>query len=35
MNVWSVANWAAWFLSAVIALYLLRDFIRADRSPND
>ena len=35
MNVWSLANWAAWFLSGVIALYLLRDFIRTERSRKD
>lgn len=35
MDVWSLANWAAWFLSAVIALYLLHDFIKTEKSRKD
>ena len=35
MTVWSLLNWGAWFLSAVIALSLLRDFFKTERSRKD
>jgi len=35
MDVWKLANYAAWLLSAVIAIYLLRDFIKTERSHRD
>lgn len=35
MSIWQFANMAAWALSAVIAFYLLRDFIRTEKDRRD
>jgi len=32
MNMWKLANYVAWLLCVLITFYLLKDFLRTERS---